>query len=103
MERQGQRSRLRHSFEVEKAFPDRYEVHQVGGQTILQYWIPAEDLDSFNAHIVGPIEDVAEYPERTIRGRRSAFTAVALGVSADSAKGLALGSRRQVPCLGQTR
>lgn len=49
-------------FEVEKTFLDRYEVHQVGGQTILEYWIPAEDLDAFNAHIIGPIEVVAEYP-----------------------------------------
>jgi len=32
-----------------------------GGQTILEYWIPAEDLADFNHHIVGPIEIVAEY------------------------------------------
>ena len=49
-------------FDVEKAFLDRYEVHQVGGRTILEYWIPAEDLQSLNAHIVGLIEVVAEYP-----------------------------------------
>ena len=48
-------------FEVEKAFLDRYEVQQAGGQTILEYWIPAEDLDEFNRHIVGRIEVVAEY------------------------------------------
>ena len=48
-------------FEVEKAFLDRYEVHQAGGQTILGYWIPAGDLEEFNAHIVGQIEVVAEY------------------------------------------
>jgi len=39
----------------------RYEVHQVGGQTILEYWIPAADLDDLNANIVGPIEVVAEF------------------------------------------
>jgi hypothetical protein len=48
-------------FEVEKAFLDRYDVHQVGGQTILEYWIPAEDLEDLNRHIVGLIEVVAEY------------------------------------------
>ncbi len=48
-------------FEVRKSFLDRYDVHQVGGQTILEYWIPAEDLDDFNANIVGTIEVVAEY------------------------------------------
>lgn len=48
-------------FEVEKAFLDQYDVQQAGGQTILEYWIPAEDLEEFNRHIVGTIEVVAEY------------------------------------------
>jgi hypothetical protein len=36
-------------------------VQQAGGQTILEYWIPAEELDEFNRHIAGMIEVVAEY------------------------------------------
>lgn len=48
-------------FDVRKSFVDRYEVHQVGGRTILEYWIPAEDLDELNANIVGTIEVTAEY------------------------------------------
>jgi hypothetical protein len=48
-------------FEVEKEFLDRFEVQQAGGETILEYWIPAEDLDELNKHIVGPIEVVAEF------------------------------------------
>jgi hypothetical protein len=48
-------------FEVARSFLDRYEVHQVGGQTILEYWIPAEDLDELNRHIVGTIEVVARF------------------------------------------
>lgn len=48
-------------FDVDKTFLDRYDVRQAGGQTILEYWIPAEDLDEFNRHIVGLIEVVAEY------------------------------------------
>lgn len=48
-------------FDVEKTFLDRYEVQQAGGQTILEYWIPAEDLDELNRHIVGLIEVTAEY------------------------------------------
>lgn len=48
-------------FEVAKAFMDRYEVHQVGGRTILEYWVRAEDLDELNANILGEIEVVAEY------------------------------------------
>lgn len=48
-------------FHVEKTFLDRYDVQQVGGRSILEYWIPAEDLEEFNRHIVGTIEVVAEY------------------------------------------
>jgi hypothetical protein len=48
-------------FEVEKSFLDQYEVHQVGGQTILEYWIPAEDLPTLNRSIVGQIQVVAEF------------------------------------------
>lgn len=48
-------------FEVRKEFLDRYEVQQVGGATILEYWIPAEDLNELNANIVGTIDVVAEY------------------------------------------
>jgi hypothetical protein len=48
-------------FDVAKEFLDRYEVQQAGGQTILEYWIPAEDLDELNENIVGRIEVVAEF------------------------------------------
>ena len=52
-------------FNVRRSFLDRYEVHQVGGRTILEYWIPAEDLAELNANIVGRIEATAEYHEET--------------------------------------
>lgn len=48
-------------FGVDKPYLDGYEVQQAGGRTILEYWIPAEDLDEFNRHIIGLIEIVAEY------------------------------------------
>ncbi|WP_280382494.1 ADP-ribosylation/crystallin J1 [Nocardia wallacei] len=48
-------------FNVETAFLDRYKIHQVGGRSILEYWIPAEDLPEFNAHIVGKIEVVHRF------------------------------------------
>lgn len=50
-------------FEVRKDFLDRYEVHQVGGRTIAEHWIPADDLDELNRHIVGPIELVSSFGE----------------------------------------
>ena len=39
-------------FDVRKDFLDRYDVHQVGGQTILEYWIRSEDLAELNRNIV---------------------------------------------------
>jgi hypothetical protein len=48
-------------FEVEKAYLEQFEVHQVGGATILEYWIPAEGLKEFNDHIVGEIVEVTRF------------------------------------------
>jgi hypothetical protein len=48
-------------FSVRRDFLDAYEVQQVGGKTILEYWIPAEDLPALNDNIVGTIDVVAEY------------------------------------------
>ncbi|MEU1013967.1 hypothetical protein [Streptomyces sp. NPDC005890] len=45
-------------FEVDTAFLARYPVRQAGGETILELWVPAEELDAFNARIVGRIEVV---------------------------------------------
>ncbi|MFJ2784502.1 hypothetical protein ACIRQY_00505 [Streptomyces sp. NPDC101490] len=42
-------------FEVDTEFLRRYPVRQAGGRTILELWVPAEELDEFNAHIVGEI------------------------------------------------
>lgn len=48
-------------FRVRSRFTARYPVQQVGGNTILELWIPAEDLDQLNASIVGLIEVVHEF------------------------------------------
>lgn len=48
-------------FAVRKSFLDRYDVHQVGGASILEYWIPAEELEELNLNIVGTIEVVREF------------------------------------------
>ena len=37
------------------------QVHQVGGETILEYWIPSEHLEFLNDSIVGQIEVVEEF------------------------------------------
>jgi hypothetical protein len=48
-------------FLVSKRHMDQYEVHEAGGNAHLEYWIPAEELDAFNAAIVGPIEVVQAF------------------------------------------
>ncbi|MET7686907.1 hypothetical protein ABZT06_02735 [Streptomyces sp. NPDC005483] len=48
-------------FEAGSDFLGRYPVQQAGGRTILELWVPAEELDEFNAHIVGRIEVVHEF------------------------------------------
>ncbi|SED24036.1 hypothetical protein [Streptomyces sp. TLI_105] len=48
-------------FEVDTEFLRRYPVRQAGGRTILELWVPAEELDEFNAQIVGEIEVVHEF------------------------------------------
>ncbi|EME99987.1 ADP-ribosylation/crystallin J1 [Streptomyces mobaraensis NBRC 13819 = DSM 40847] len=48
-------------FEVDTEFLTRYPVRQAGGRTILELWVPAEELDLFNAHIVGTIQVVRSF------------------------------------------
>lgn len=48
-------------FEIDTDFVSRYPVQQAGGETILELWVPAEELAEFNAHIVGRIEVVHEF------------------------------------------
>jgi hypothetical protein len=48
-------------FAVRRDFLNSYEVQQVGGRDILEYWIPAEDLEDLNDNIVGVIEVVSTF------------------------------------------
>ena len=49
-------------FRVRAEFLNRYCIQTVGGSQHQEYWIPAEDIDAFNAAIVGPIEVVRSFP-----------------------------------------
>ena len=48
-------------FRVRNEYLSRYEVQTVGSSLHREYWIPADDLASFNDNIVGEIELVAEF------------------------------------------
>ena len=45
-------------FEVDDAFVSRYPVQTVGADYHQELWVPAEELEKFNRHIVGKIEIV---------------------------------------------
>src|SRR5690349_10442007 len=48
-------------FKVRADYVARYAVQDAGGRRYQEYWIPVEDLPTFNANIVGPIEIIAEF------------------------------------------
>src|ERR1700722_7802867 len=48
-------------FQVQRSFLDNYSVQKAGGAAHSEYWIPAEDLESFNQAIVGEIQIVTEF------------------------------------------
>ena len=48
-------------FKVREAYLARYAVQNAGGQRYQEYWIPAEDLPTFNDNIVGAIEIIVEF------------------------------------------
>jgi hypothetical protein len=52
-------------FEVEPAYAGKLEVQTVGSEIHQELWIPAEELEEFNRHIIGKIEIVgANYGDR---------------------------------------
>jgi hypothetical protein len=48
-------------FAVLASFLEAYPIRQAGGSEHLEYWIPAEELATFNESIVGSIEVIAEF------------------------------------------
>ena len=48
-------------FEVRKDFLDDFDIQEAGGRAHQEYWIPAEQMDDFNAAIVGVIQLVREF------------------------------------------
>ncbi len=48
-------------FEVGTDYLARHEVREAGGRACREYWIPAEEMEAFNAAIVGRIELEARF------------------------------------------
>ena len=52
-------------FSVDADFLARYEVQNVGGHEHNELWVPAEELEEFNQHIVGRIEVIETFTAAT--------------------------------------
>jgi len=52
-------------FQVRKEYAAKYQVQIVGDSTCRELWIPAEELPTFNANIVGLIEVITEFKPET--------------------------------------
>ena len=48
-------------FAVDSEFLRRYPVQTVGARRHQELWVPADELEAFNAHIIGLIELIAEF------------------------------------------
>ena len=80
-------------FEVEENYAGQFELQVVGGSEHQEFWIPAEDLPQFNAHIVEQITVEAAFfgakftgfvPERFgLRGKTADEQFVALARTLD--------------------
>jgi hypothetical protein len=48
-------------FLVDTEFVARYPVQTVGGRECTELWVPADELEEFNRHIVGTIQVISEF------------------------------------------
>ena len=48
------------AYDIDGGYISGFDVHTVGLSVHQEYWIPAEELDVFNAHILGMIELVSK-------------------------------------------
>ena len=50
-------------FEVDDEYCSQFEIHTVGRSYHQELWIPAEELENFNRHIVGTINVIDEFSD----------------------------------------
>lgn len=62
LEREGRVLGFVTRFELDPEFATRYPVQVAGGRRHEELWVPAEELEEFNDHIVGTIAVLETYP-----------------------------------------
>ena len=50
-------------FEIDDEYAAQFEVQTVGNAYHQELWVPAEELETFNQHIIGEINVISEYGE----------------------------------------
>ena len=50
-------------FEIDDQYYEQFEVHTVGASYHQELWIPAEELATFNQHIIGQIHVISEFSD----------------------------------------
>lgn len=66
-------------FEVDDAFVSRYPVQTVGTRVHEELWVPADELEEFNRHIVGTIEVIESYAGPEYNGQIDPATNCPIG------------------------
>jgi hypothetical protein len=56
-------------FEIEPEFAKRYPVQVAGGRSHEELWVPAEELEEFNRHILGQIHVIESFAGPRFAGR----------------------------------
>lgn len=51
-------------FEVDDEYLSQFEIHIVGREYHQEFWIPAEELNNFNQHIIGVIEVIDKFSDK---------------------------------------
>ena len=50
-------------FEVDDSYGTQFEVHCVGDSYHEELWVPADELEEFNRHIIGEIKVIREFSD----------------------------------------
>lgn len=52
-------------FEVDRLYAVNFEIQNVGGHNHNELWVPAEELETFNKHIIGKIKVIETFRDET--------------------------------------
>jgi len=55
-------------FEIQDAYACKFDIQTVAGRSHQELWVPSEELDDFNGHIVGYIRVVESFPGTSFEG-----------------------------------